>query len=80
MNSPTMERQQLVEAVRVLPDEVLLELASFLDYLQYKSLQQKGSNSSSSFLTAITGLGQSGQQDILEEVSAPLNCEDQAHL
>ncbi len=33
MNSTTIERQKLIEAVNNLPDEALFELASFLDYL-----------------------------------------------
>lgn len=75
MDSPTMERQQLIEAVRVLPDEVLLELASFLDYLQYKSLQHKSTDRPSNFLTAIAGLGQSDQKDTSERDEEILSTE-----
>ena len=67
MNNPTIERQQLIEAVRSLPDEVLFELASFLDYLRYRALQQKDTNSPPNFLTSVTGLGDSGQQNIAEQ-------------
>lgn len=67
MNSPVRERQQLIETVSNLPDEALFELASFLDYLSYKTLKRKEKNSSqSNFLASITGLGQSGQTDVSE--------------
>ena len=36
MNGTTVERQKLIEAANTLPDEVVLELAHFLDYLRYK--------------------------------------------
>nr|WP_199333830.1 hypothetical protein [Oculatella sp. FACHB-28] len=50
-----------------MPDEVLLGLASFLDYLRYKSVQPKNSDSNASnFLLAVAGLGASSQTDILE--------------
>lgn len=65
MQSPVIQRQQLIETVSNLPEEFLFELASFLDYLHYKTCQQKEINSSpSAFLTSVTGLGNSGQQDI----------------
>ncbi len=58
MDGTTVERQKLVEAINTLPDEVLLELASFLDYLHYKSIQLKEpDNHASSFLLSIAGLG-----------------------
>jgi hypothetical protein len=41
MDATTIGRQQLLEAVSALPDEALLELASFLHYLRYKSAQQR---------------------------------------
>ena len=67
MDISTLERQKLVEVVRELPEEVLVELASFLDYLRYKSDQHRElDNHSASFLTAVAGLGNSGQQDISE--------------
>ena len=67
MDTSTLERQKLVEAVRELPEEVLVELASFLDYLRYKSAQRRElDNHSAGFLTAVAGLGNSGQQDISE--------------
>jgi hypothetical protein len=67
MNETTLERQKLIEAVSTLPDEALLELASFLDYLRYKSSQRRDlDRSGASFLVAIAGLGNSGQQDVSE--------------
>ena len=68
MNSTTIKRQKLIEAVNNLPDEALFELASFLDYLHYKTRQQREPDkNASSFLLAIAGLGNSGQQDISEQ-------------
>jgi hypothetical protein len=67
MDRNTTERQQLLEAVNDLPEETLVKLASFLDYLRYKSTQQRElSNNSTNFLVAVAGLGHSGQQDISE--------------
>ncbi|HAA28475.1 MAG TPA: hypothetical protein DCE56_13330 [Cyanobacteria bacterium UBA8553] len=67
MDGTTRERQKIIEAVSALPDEVLLELANFLDYLRYKSTYQRdSSNNASSFLFAVAGLGNSGQQDVSE--------------
>jgi hypothetical protein len=57
MNKSTTERQQLLEAVNALPDEALVELANFLDYLRYKLAHQgELTTHSSSFLLAVSGL------------------------
>lgn len=67
MDRSIVERQQLLEAVNALPEESLVELASFLDYLRYKSTQQRELTShSASFLVAVAGLGNSGQRDVSE--------------
>jgi hypothetical protein len=67
MDISTVERQKLLETVRELPEEALVELASFLDYLRYKSAQRRElDNHSASFLAAVAGLGNSGQQDVSE--------------
>ncbi|WP_019499897.1 hypothetical protein [Pseudanabaena sp. PCC 6802] len=67
MDGIIVERQKLIEVVSTLPDEALLELASFLDYLRYKSILRRDySNSASNFLVAIAGLGNSGQPDVSE--------------
>ncbi len=67
MNRTIIERQQILEAVNDLPDEALLELAGFLNYLRYKSAQPREiTHNSSNFLVAVAGLGHSGQQDISE--------------
>ncbi len=60
------ERQKLIQAVSTLPDEVLVELASFVDYLRYKSAQSQERKQGSSFLLSIAGLGDSGEQDLSE--------------
>jgi hypothetical protein len=67
MERTAVDRQKLIETVSALPDEALLELASFLDYLCYKSVQPKKSDSNdSNFLLAVAGLGASSQTDISE--------------
>jgi hypothetical protein len=67
MDRTTVERQKLIEAVNSLPNDALPELASFLDYLHDKSVQQKEpDHQASSFLMAIAGLGSSNQQDVSE--------------
>jgi hypothetical protein len=67
MDGTTVERQKLIDVVSTLPDEALFELASFLDYLRYKSFQQRESNkNTANFLITVAGLGRSGQQDISE--------------
>jgi hypothetical protein len=67
MDGTIVERQKLIEAVSTLPDEALFELASFLDYLSYKSLQQRTpARNANNFLLAVAGLGSSGQSDISE--------------
>ncbi|MBH8553283.1 hypothetical protein I8751_13050 [Nostocaceae cyanobacterium CENA357] len=68
MDGITVERQKLVEAVNTLPDDVLLELANFLDYLRYKSvnLKQPENKNAADFLLTVAGLGNSGQHDISE--------------
>lgn len=67
MSKIMVNRQDLVGVVNALPDEVLVELASFLDYLRYKTSQGKDPDIlSQNFLLSVAGLGQSGQQDISE--------------
>jgi hypothetical protein len=66
MDGTAVERQKIIEAVGTLPDEALLELASFLDYLRYKSAQRRELNNNAGFLVAVAGLGNSGQEDVSE--------------
>lgn len=67
MDTLTTNRQTLIEAINALPDEKLIELASFVEYLQYKSTMQKEvDNHKSSFLMSIAGLGASGETDVSE--------------
>ncbi|MEE3718191.1 hypothetical protein V2H45_15735 [Tumidithrix elongata RA019] len=56
--------QQLIQAIQELPSEVLPELASFVEYLKFKSTLPKLKSPSSSFLLGIAGLGSSGESDI----------------
>jgi len=67
MTKTTVERQTLIEAVNTLPDDALLELANFVEYLCYKTVQRQSIEpSSQNFLLAVAGLGSSGQSDISE--------------
>ncbi|USR92532.1 hypothetical protein NEA10_07390 [Phormidium yuhuli AB48] len=67
MSKTIIERQDLVEVVNALPDEVLVELANFLDYLRYKTSQDKKTDlGQQNFLLSVAGLGKSGQQDVSE--------------
>jgi hypothetical protein len=67
MERSAIERQQILATVSTLPEEALVELASFLDYLCYKATHQRElTTHSSSFLLAVAGLGNSGQQDVSE--------------
>lgn len=67
INTPKIERKQLIEFINELPDANLAELAMFLDYLRYKSTQaQEIQETDSSFLMSIAGLGDSGETDISE--------------
>lgn len=67
MNSLSINRHKLIEAVNALPNEKLIELASFVEYLQYKSTRQKEvDNHKSSFLMSIAGLGASTEINISE--------------
>jgi Protein of unknown function (DUF2281) len=65
MSKTTIERQNLIEAVNTLPDEVLIELTSFVEYLRYKTVQHQNSKPPvQNFLLTVAGLGKSGQTDI----------------
>lgn len=67
MNRSTVERQQILAAISDLPEEALVGLASFLDYLRYKSTQRREvSNRSANFLIAVAGLDHSDRSDVSE--------------
>ncbi|NJM76022.1 MAG: DUF2281 domain-containing protein [Acaryochloridaceae cyanobacterium RU_4_10] len=64
MSNTTVERQNLIEAVNTLPDEAVSELASFVEYLRYKTLQPQNSEPpKQNFLLTIAGLGKSDQSN-----------------
>jgi hypothetical protein len=65
MSKTTVERQNLIEAVNALPDEMLIELTSFVEYLRYKTVHpQNVEPPRQNFLLTVAGLGQSGQTNI----------------
>lgn len=69
MSNLAVQKQELIQSINALPDEALIELANFLEYLQYKTRHQKTSPPQQNFLLSIAALGQSGETDIsdLEE-------------
>ena len=67
MERTTVERQKLIETIDTLPDEALFELANFLGYLRYKSVQREElNNHPTNFLVEVAGLGKSEQQGVSE--------------
>ncbi len=73
MSEITIERQNLIQAINTLPDEALIELSSFVQYLCYKTLQPSIAESpKQNFLLMIAGLGQSGQSHISDSDDHPV--------
>ena len=73
MDKTIFSRQQLRKAINELPNEVLPELASFIDYLRFKGATSVKAadadtpeNSGSAFLLSIAGLGAADEDDISE--------------
>lgn len=67
INIPKIERKKIIDFINKMPDDNLLELAMFIDYLRYKSTQSPEiTESDSSFLLSIAGLGASGETDTSE--------------
>jgi hypothetical protein len=76
MNAPTASRQRLIEKMNTLPDEVLVELANFIDYLHYKTTHsQEPENRGPAFLLSIAGLGASEEADVSERDEEILQAE-----
>jgi hypothetical protein len=75
MNTSTEERQKLIAAVNTLPEQALGELASFIDYLRYKSAQPATNQNGSAFLLSIAGIGASQEQDVSERDEEILRAE-----
>ena len=76
MAKTTVERQNLIESVRTLPEDVLIELTNFVEYLCYKAVQpQNPAPPQQNFLLTVAGIGQSGQSDISDSDEAILRNE-----
>lgn len=76
MTKLTLERQNLIAALQTLPDEALTELASFVEYLRYKTLSPSPSEpTNQNFLLTIAGLGESGQSDVSDSTKEILSHE-----
>ena len=68
MNTLAPTRHQLMDTINKLPVEVLPELASFLNYLQFKvesPVQSEPSGSGTKFLLSIAGIGEA-EEDLSE--------------
>jgi hypothetical protein len=66
MNTLTPTRQQIIEIIDSLPEDAFSELASFVGYLRYRSVETKTALPHNSCLLSIAGLGASNQKDISE--------------
>jgi hypothetical protein len=75
MSNLVVQKQELIQSIDTLPDEALIELANFLEYLQYKIRHSKTPQSQQNFLLSIAALGQSGQTDISESEESILGHE-----
>lgn len=75
MHSSIEERQRLIEAVNALPKQALGELASFIDYLCYKTAQPVAIQNGADFLLSIAGLGTSPEPDVSERDEEILRAE-----
>lgn len=75
MSTSTAKRQQIIEEIDTLPEDALSELASFIEYLRYKSVEQKSEAPQANFLLSITGLGTSGETNGSERDEAILASE-----
>ena len=77
MNNTPVKRQDLLNVVNTLPENALLELANFLDYLRYKNTtSQQSTQNRSDFLltTTISGhsiSGNAGQLDTEQAEEQP---------
>ena len=65
MSTPTLDRMQLIESIKALPDDALVELSNFVGYLQFKEMRTPKMTGQECLLS-IAGLGQSGETDISE--------------
>jgi hypothetical protein len=66
MSTVAAKRQQLAESITTLPDEAVLELASFVDYLKYKlsaSSSNPAAQAPSNILANIAALPLEGKTD-----------------
>jgi Protein of unknown function (DUF2281) len=59
-------RQQIIESIKTLPEESLVELINFVDYLRYKSIEKQSQKPTGNFLLSVAGLGTSAEKDISE--------------
>lgn len=68
MNVTNPNRQEITKFINEIQDDLLPELANFLEYLRFKSeqLTMDKSTTENNFLIAIAGLGESEETDLSE--------------
>ena len=66
MNTLTPTRQQIIDIIDSLPEDAFSELAIFVGYLRYKSIETKTELPHNSFLLSIAGLDASNEKDVSE--------------
>ncbi|MCY7392897.1 MAG: DUF2281 domain-containing protein [Leptolyngbyaceae cyanobacterium CAN_BIN12] len=66
MDILTTNREQIIESIKTLPEESLMELTNFVDYLRHKATEKQPSKSSANFLLSVASLGNSAEKDISE--------------
>ncbi|TYQ25871.1 hypothetical protein PseudUWO311_14340 [Pseudanabaena sp. UWO311] len=69
MNTLTPTRQQIIEVIDNLPEDVFSELVNLIGYLRYKAVETNETKTKpphNSFLLSIVGLGASTEKDVSE--------------
>ena len=66
MSTPILDRTQLIESIKALPDDSLVELSNFVSYLKFKKAMVTPKMTGQECLLSIAGIGHSGESDISE--------------
>ncbi len=66
MDISTTNREQIIESIKTLPEDSLIELTHFVDYLRYKATEKQPPKNSANFLLSVANLGSSAETDVSE--------------
>lgn len=66
MDALAENRAQLIESIKTLPEESLVELNKFANHLKSKSTENAQQKKGNSFLLSIAGIGESEETDVSE--------------